>query len=252
MGKVLAFFRFIAFITITLAVTAFLLVGRIFGNHPRYSFMVFSTGIGLIKFCLNIRVTYHGEIPGHKGIIMSNHRSYIDGVLIPSRIPYVVVAKSQVRSWPVVGQACRALKVIFVDRDSMESRRNTRITIKERLAEGLSVLIFPEGTTHMGPDILPFKPGMFNTCAEGGFGIIPAAIEYQNRDMAWIGTDTFVPHFFRAFSHRVVRVSVGFGKTITGTDSQEIRMKTEQWVSNETARFRKEWDENFRTSSPKT
>ncbi len=243
MGKILAFFRFFAFIFIALGITFFLLVGRIFGNFPRYSFHVFSNGINFLKWCLNIRVKYHGEIPKIQGIIMSNHRSYIDGVLIPSKVPYVVVAKSQVRSWPVVGQTCRALKVIFVDRDSAQSRRATRATIKERLGEGLSVLIFPEGTTHIGPDVLPFKPGMFNTSAEGGFSIIPTAIEYENRDMAWIGTDTFVPHFFRAFSRWSVRVAVGFGSPLSGSDPHILQAETQLWVKTETLRLRRMWDQ---------
>jgi 1-acyl-sn-glycerol-3-phosphate acyltransferase len=134
------------------------------------------------------------------------------------------------------------MKVIFVDRDSVQSRRDTRATIKERLSEGLSVLIFPEGTTHIGPDVLPFKPGMFNTCAEGGFSIIPTAIEYQNRNMAWIGTDTFLPHFFRAFSHRAVCVSVSFGSPVSGSDPQALRTETQSWVENETMRLRNLWD----------
>lgn len=242
MGKVLAIFRLFFFALVAISATCLLLIGRLFGESPRYSYAVFRGAIWLLRKVLNIRVHYHGTVPRDQGVIMSNHRSYIDVVLVPSAVPYVVVAKAQVRSWPIVGQVCRALRIIFVDRDSMESRRATREQIRQRLAAGMSVLIYPEGTTHIGPDVLPFKPGMFNTCAEGGFRVIPIAVEYRDRDMAWIGNDTFVPHFMRAFAHWRIDVAVGLGPALQGSDAAALRSETQQWVEQETLRLRKLWD----------
>jgi 1-acyl-sn-glycerol-3-phosphate acyltransferase len=242
MGAVLAIIRLLIFTLIALVAMVLLFVGGLFRFPKSYSFGVFDLSVRLIRFFLSIRVKYHGTVPTSQGIIMCNHRSYIDVVLIPSRVPYVVVAKKQVRSWPVIGWVAVALKVIFVDRDSVQSRRATRASIRERLQEGLSVLIFPEGTTHIGPDVLPFKPGMFNTCAESGFPITPVALEYADLDMAWIGSDTFLPHFMRTFRHRSVRVAVSFGEPFTGTDAIELREKTQTWVADEVLRLREMWD----------
>ncbi len=237
MGIPLAVGRLIIFLTIAFFTAVFIFLCRIFFLPQAVIFFIFRAAKRLIRFFLGIRVRYHGERPSVRGVIMANHRSYIDIVLIPSRIPYVIVAKKQVRSWPVVGLVGIALKVIFVDRDSIQSRRNTRMAIRERLKNDLSVLIFPEGTTYEGPGVLDFKPGMFNTCAEEGFTVIPVAIEYEKREMAWIGKDTFVPHFIRTFRNPVVRVSVSFGLPLSGNDAQELRQIAQDWVQTETVRL---------------
>jgi 1-acyl-sn-glycerol-3-phosphate acyltransferase len=242
LGTVLASFRLLIFSAISLVVTLVLFIGGLFRLPHAFSFGVFAGAVRLIRFFLGIKVTYFGKAPASQGIIMCNHRSYIDVVLIPSIVPYVVVAKKQVRAWPVIGWVGRALKVIFVDRDSVESRRATRAAIKDRLETGMSVLIFPEGTTHRGPDILPFKQGMFTTCAESGFSITPVALEYANPDMAWIGTDTFLPHFMRTFCYRQVRVAVSFGAPASGGDGEALRKGVEDWVGGEVMKLRNKWD----------
>ncbi len=244
MGQILAFSRLLIFALITMLTTIVLMLARLVRAPQRFNFRVFGLAVKGVRFFLRIRVNNYGHIPAEYGVIMSNHRSYIDAVLIPSKVPYVIVAKKQVRSWPVIGWVGIALKAIFVDRDSVSSRRDTRAAIRDRLQGGFSVLIFPEGTTHRGPDILPFKPGMFTTCAEAGFKVIPVAIEYENQDMAWIGNDTFVPHFMQTFCHRRVRVSVSFGAPLSGNDAAVLRESAENWVRVETKRLRNLWDSN--------
>lgn len=197
----------------------------------------FQLSCTLVKWILNLKVKVIGEPPATTGVIMSNHRSYIDVMMMPSKNPYVVVAKKQVRKWPVIGRAAEAVGTIYVDRDSKESRQNTRKAIKDRLENGVSVLIYPEGTTFEGPGILPFKPGMFHTCAAGGFPVIPVAIEYQNKSMAWIGDDTFVPHFLKAFGHWRVDLTISIGPVLTDSDGDELRRKTWEWVDSETRRL---------------
>ena len=242
MGILLAIVRLVIFLNIAIFSAIFIFLCRIFALPQSVVFFIFRAAKRMIRFFLGIRVSYHGERPAVRGVIMANHRSYIDIVLIPSKVPYVIVAKKQVRSWPVVGLVGIALKVIFVDRDSPESRRNTRHAIRDRLKEKLSVLIFPEGTTYEGPGILEFKPGMFNTCAEDGFTVIPVAIEYEKKEMAWIGKDTFVPHFIRTFRNPMVRVAVSFGLPLSGNDAAVLRELTKNWVAAETFRLRGIWN----------
>ena len=197
----------------------------------------FRMASAFVRWLLNIKVKYIGNTPSEKAVIMSNHRSYIDVILMPSNIPYVVVAKKQVRSWPVIGRAAAAIGTIFVDRDNRESRKLTRSEIKKRLEEGMSVLIYPEGTTFEGPGILPFKPGMFETCASAGFPVIPVAVEYHNKSMAWIGDDTFVPHFLRAFGNWKVELTISIGPVLRSTDGEGLRTQTWNWVDAEARRL---------------
>lgn len=236
-GKILAVFRLLSFALIALSATFFIFLGRLLGFGAGWSFFFFKLAIKSIRFVLNIRVKYHGKPPREPGLILSNHRSYIDIVLIPSKTPYVIVAKKEVSKWPVIGLAGKAIKVIFVDRDSAQNRKRVREQIINRLKEGLSVLIYPEGTTFEGPGILPLKPGMFRVAANEGLKIFPVAIEFKEKDMAWIGDDTFLPHFFKAFARWRVDVDVSFGSAITGSDEILIRQETFDWIDGETRRL---------------
>jgi 1-acyl-sn-glycerol-3-phosphate acyltransferase len=237
MRNILGFVRLCLFAIIGLtSVLFFFILGITDSGHKRV-FAAFKWSTVVIRFVLNIKLKVVGEVPHVQGVIMSNHRSYIDIVLIPSAIPYVIVAKRQVKPWPIIGQAAVALKTIFVDRDSAESRSKTRDAIQNRLAQGLSVLIYPEGTTFEGPGVLDFKPGIFRTCAAEGFPVVPIAIEFKNKDMAWIGDDTFLRHFLEAFGHWRVEVSVSVGQPLSGNDGEALRLQCQQWVDSETRRL---------------
>jgi 1-acyl-sn-glycerol-3-phosphate acyltransferase len=240
-GKILAAFRLLCFVLVALSTTFFIYLGRLLGFGSKWSFFFFNLAIRSVRFVLNIRVKYHGQRPAEPGLILSNHRSYIDIVLIPSKTPYVIVAKKEVSKWPVIGITAKAIKVIFVDRDSAENRRRVREQIISRLKEGLSVLIYPEGTTFEGPGILPLKPGMFRVAANEGLKIFPVAIEFKEKDMAWIGDDTFIPHFFKAFSRWRVDVDVSFGPAISGRDEKILRQETFAWIEGETRRLAGQW-----------
>ncbi len=237
MKRVLGILRLIAFAVVAGIGTLMLFGLGLISRDHRKVFFLYSGITRTIRGVLNIRVRLHGEVPRQQGVLMSNHRSYIDIVLIPSKVPYVIVAKKQVKAWPIIGQAAVAIRTIFVDRDSAESRRKTRESIKQRLESGLSVLIYPEGTTFEGPGILAFKPGIFRHCADAGFSVIPVAIEFEDKAMAWIGADTFLPHFIEAFSRWSVRVHVSIGPEMKGSDGEELRRQAQQWVDVETRRL---------------
>jgi len=237
MRIILAGIRLILFSVIALLATFFIWLTRLFRMGQGASFFFFRLAVKSIRFCLNIHVKYSGDIPSETAVIMSNHRSYIDVVLIPSHIPYVIIAKKQVKAWPIIGMTGVALKVIFVDRDSPESRRHTRNQLVDRLREGLSVLVYPEGTTFEGPGILPMKPGIFNTSASEGFSVVPVAIEFKDKSMAWIGKDTFLPHFFRAFGTWRIEVAVSMGDMQRGSDAAALRENVQNWVDAETRRL---------------
>ncbi|MCB0736956.1 MAG: 1-acyl-sn-glycerol-3-phosphate acyltransferase [Bacteroidetes bacterium] len=181
-------------------------------------------------------------MPTTPGILMGNHRSYIDIALTPSKIPFVIVAKRQVRSWPIIGWGGRAIGTIWVQRESKESRHETRESIKDRLSKGGSVLIYPEGTTFKGPGILDLKPKMFETCAENGFPIHPFALEYKDRDFAWIDDDLFMPHFVKHFGKPAVHVKVKYGQIITGTNGEQLMEKVHDWMDQTVREMRADWD----------
>jgi len=168
--------------------------------------------------------------PAPGALIVANHRSYLDLFATMSLMPITFTAKAELESWPIMGWAARTGGTIFVDRSSPESRDRTREIIRERLDEGLSMAVFPEGTTFEGPGLLEFRPGIFRLAAEGGFPVVPAAIWYEERENAWVGDDTFIGHFLRVFRKPVMRVHVAYGPPITGMDPEELRVQAWTWI----------------------
>ena len=72
----------------------------------------------------------------------------------------------------------------------------------ELVKTGYNVLIFPEGTSSKSPVLLEVRNATFEMAAAANVPIMPVAIEYANENDAWVGTDTFVRHFFECFGKR--------------------------------------------------
>lgn len=236
------FYRLIGFIIVTFWAAVIGILLKLIGAKHATIFKVYNAWKGSLLFIIQIKVEEVGEAPTSPGIIMSNHRSYVDIALTPAKVPFVIVAKSSVRSWPLVGLGGDAIRTIWVNRENKDSRSETRASMRDRLEKGGSVLIFPEGTTSKGPSILDLKPGMFHVCAEGNFPIHPMAIEYEDQDIAWVGNDLFIPHFIRHFGQAKVRVKVKYGPVLAGKDGEVLRAQTHDWLHTNLMDLRSQWD----------
>ena len=114
--------------------------------------------------------------------------------------------------------------------------------MRERLAEGMGLVIFPEGTCHYGPDLLEYRPGMFYTCAQEGFTIMPVALEYKDQGLAWVDRTMFVPHAFKHFGPRHVDVAVRFGPLMKGDDAEKLREEVRNWTAQACLELRAQLD----------
>lgn len=198
---------------------------------------------------MGIRVFVEGELPNEPSILMGNHRSYVDAVMVPAKHPVVFVGRVESKSWPIIGWGASLLGTIWVDRSSKESRKQTRESVKERLRNGYGIVIFPEGTTHIGPELLEYRPSMFYISAEGGFPVTPIAIEYKDPNIAWVGQSKFVPHAWKHFGARHIDVKVSYGPTSCLPDGGEMLEQTRNWTEQEVLRLRKEWDAQIQAES---
>lgn len=123
----------------------------------------------------DIQIEQTGDIPEYGALVVSNHRSYLDIVVILSHLNAVFLAKKELKSWPIFSLAAKRGNTVLVDRSSAESRATARQALAERLAQGISVVVFPEGTT-AGPGILPFKNGIFHLAATKDIPVVPVAL----------------------------------------------------------------------------
>ncbi|OGT50917.1 MAG: hypothetical protein A3E84_03685 [Gammaproteobacteria bacterium RIFCSPHIGHO2_12_FULL_42_13] len=111
-------------------------------------------------------------------IFMSNHRSLLDIPLIFATLPWTVrpVAKAPLFRIPFLGRAMRIGECIPVDRHHPANKENVLAETKQKLASGVSVWFFPEGTRSAEDQLLPFKRGGFQLACETNTKIVPVGI----------------------------------------------------------------------------
>lgn len=178
---------------------------------------------GILVKGLDIEITQTGDIPDYGALVVSNHRSYLDIVIILSQLNAAFLAKKELKSWPIFGLAAKRGNTVFVDRSCAESRAMARQSLAERLSQGISVVVFPEGTTSAGPGILPLKNGIFHMAATKDIPVVPVAICYENHRAAWIGNDFFLPHFLKIFKTDGLKAHLNFGPALRIRDGDTLK-----------------------------
>ena len=157
-----------------------------------------------------VRARVRGAVPSGPCVLVANHLSYFDPVVLAAQTPLAAIAKRDVADWPLVGKACQKLGVSFVERGDAHSGARVLREALRALEEGVSMLVFPEGTTTRGEQVLPFKRGIFGVAQRAGVPIVPVALRYEREDVAWVGDETFLPHYVRTMAHVCTRVSVEY------------------------------------------
>jgi 1-acyl-sn-glycerol-3-phosphate acyltransferase len=188
---------------------------------------LFSRNCGRALDIQAIDVEVTGERPAGPVLIVSNHLSYLDPIVLAAEVVCVPISKSDLAGWPLLGMAARRCGVIFVERSSARSRLAVMREAEAVLRGGLPILNFPEGTTTDGSTLLRYRKGLFGVAMELGVPVVPVAITYRPRDLAWIGDDTFVPHYVRLCSLPRARATVTFGGPITPAECPDAEAMAE-------------------------
>ena len=161
-----------------------------------------------------IQVVQHGSLPSVPAIYVANHVSYVEPIAILSKVRATAIAKREIGDWPMIGDAAKALGVLLVDRSCPASGASVLFEAWRRLTEGVSLVVFPEGTTTRGDEVLPFRRGVFGLSKLSGHPIVPIAVRYDTDEVAWVGDDPFLPHYVRTTRRNRTRVHLHFGEPI--------------------------------------
>ncbi len=173
----------------------------------------------LMAFFLNIRVTYEGTPPRSPFFLVSNHLSYIDIVPIFMSMDCRFVAKKAVRSWPVLGYMMKTVDVIFADRTRRMDVKRVNDILTNSLNNNDNIVLFPEGTTTGGDQVLPFQASLLNYPANHRIPVYYAAIQYETgpkdppaRDsVCFFGArDPFHKHLMKMAKNRRVHCKIRF------------------------------------------
>jgi lyso-ornithine lipid O-acyltransferase len=155
------------------------------------------------------RVT--GALPSRPAVLISNHLSYIDPIIVAGLLPCAPVAKGEIAGWPLIGEAIRDLGVLFVRRGDAADGARVLLHALRLLREGVSVLNFPEGTTSDGSAVGAFRRGVFGLARLAKVPLVPLSIHFDSNELCWTGGALFVPHYLKTAARpkTVVRVDVG-------------------------------------------
>ncbi|WP_018412587.1 lysophospholipid acyltransferase family protein [Methyloversatilis thermotolerans] len=127
---------------------------------------------------LGIELRARGALPRPGRLLVSNHISWIDVFAINAISPLSFVCKDDVRGWPVIGWLVARNHTVFIRRSSRSSAAEVRDRLVHALARGNSVMVFPEGTTSDGRDVLPFRAALFQSAIDAGRAVKPVRLRY--------------------------------------------------------------------------
>lgn len=143
-------------------------------------------------------------------LILANHVSYLDVVILGSLFPCGFLAKKEVAHWPVVGWSGLALGMEFVDREKLTSRVKTLRRLKNRLRTS-SICVFPEGTTTSSttPDEAVWQRGQLWSAEARAGRVLCVGLHYaEQSELAWTGDMAFAPHLWSVLKRRHTDVFV--------------------------------------------
>ncbi|WNV90033.1 lysophospholipid acyltransferase family protein [Umezawaea sp. Da 62-37] len=216
-GAARAAFRLMAAATVMLAgllVVACLLVLR---GHARESLLRQWFRTLLRAFGARLRV--HGavrfqETEGRGVLVVSNHVSWLDELAIDGVQPIRLVAKKDIRDWPVLGWLVTAARTVYLDRERLSLLPGTVAELAGALRDGAAVGIHAEGTTWCGLASGGYRPALFQAALDAGVPVRPVVLRYRLGDgspttaPAFVGTDTLADSIRRVVRLRGLVVDV--------------------------------------------
>ena len=181
----------------------------------------------LVCAIFGIHIRVRGKPVTGQGVLMvANHTSWADILIFSAATPLCFVAKAEVARWPFFGTLARLQRTVFVERERRSATGEVRDVIRERLMAGETLLLFPEGTSHDGNRVLPFKSALLGAAEAvlaGGkhvavqpvsaafTGLYGLPMGRENRPLfAWYGDMEMVPHLWEAILAGPLEVVVQF------------------------------------------
>jgi 1-acyl-sn-glycerol-3-phosphate acyltransferase len=166
-----------------------------------------------------------GDIPKGPCLIVSNHLSWIDILVIGSLMNVRFLSKAEVASWPIVGKLATGAGTLYVHRGDRKSAEIALDDIETALKQGDQIVVFPEGTSTRGPMPIKFRSSLIEAARRAGVPIVPMALSYHGPGKAYAsyaGDDDFVSHMTRLCQAPFIRGRVAISAAIAPTDAAAV------------------------------
>lgn len=170
---------------------------------------------------LHVEPSHESRQASAVNLVVSNHVSWLDVLVIQSICPSVFVAKLEVQRWPMIGHLATACGVIFVDRGSTQAARKMVDDVAAALHHGYTVAGFPEGTSGEGDTVHVFHANLFEAAIKNDSRVLPMALRYTHahtnaicREAAFVGELGFLDSLHRIIKTGRINVRVKLGPAL--------------------------------------
>ena len=156
-----------------------------------------------------------------RGVMVSNHSSWVD-IFAANAVQAVrFISKSEIRDWPILGALVTFAGTLYVERGNRSRISQTNEEIRAAVESGDLVGFYPEGTTTDGTCLLPFKTNLFQPAVEFGMMVYPVAVVYRDNGAptqvaSYAGDTTFMQSFRDVLCARGLEAHISYGAPIDG------------------------------------
>ena len=217
----------------------------LFKNTAKRAYTLRRLYVNFALFILGVKIDREGELYNENCLYVCNHRSFSDPLILLKYLDAYVIAKAEVADMPLISTGAKLTGIIYVKRDSKDSRSAVRRTLIKTIKEDqLNVLVYPEGTTNPFKSLMEYRPGTFLEAAKHGISVVPVVLEYKSEKDVWFNRGLF-SQFFRQFGHLQTHTKLSVGPIFKNDDGIALRDEVWQWSENKNQNMHEGWDSYF-------
>jgi 1-acyl-sn-glycerol-3-phosphate acyltransferase len=169
---------------------------------------------------LRLEVSCTGTAPRGGFLLVANHVSYLDVVVLAGALRCGFVAKAEVARWPVIGFLARAMGTVFVERERKRGLPSVAAEMRAWLERGGRLVLFPEGTSTAGHELRPFCSALLAPAVELRMPVHHASLRYRTpageapaaESVCWWGEMEFLPHFLALMALTRIEAELTLGR----------------------------------------
>ncbi|CAN5387452.1 lyso-ornithine lipid O-acyltransferase [soil metagenome] len=221
MRTLLAAIKTVLFVASTLGLySVWFLLNWAVPNKVYWRQVIFGAWTKSFVWTSNMKIEVSGVPPRPPFFLVTNHLSYTDMAAIRAVVKGVFVAKAEIEGWFLAGRIVRDMGTIFIDRTNRRDIPRAGELIIERLDAGEGVVVFPEGTSTKGEEVLPFNSSFLEFAARRDIPVSYASISYRTPPgelpaslaACWWEDISFFAHLWRLFYVSEYTVVIKFGE----------------------------------------
>lgn len=169
--------------------------------------------LGAALWLLGVRLELSGTDRSGGVLVVANHISWLDILVLGSLYGPSFVAKAEVAGWPVLGWLAEQGGTLFLQRGNRDSTGHVMERMTWRLLRGRTVLFFPEGTTTDGSDVRRFRARLFRAAVHAARPVQPVALQYRCAGgtagpVPFLGEQGFVPNLWQLAGEKQIQAGV--------------------------------------------